>query len=453
MSEKPESDPETAPSGLGGSAFEAGRALSAVARALIPGGAHTYAKGADQFPEQAPPFLVRGRGCRVWDLDGNQYIEFALGLRAVTLGHAYAPVIEAAQGQILLGANFNRPAPIEVDCARQFLDLIPTADMVKFCKDGSTAIDAGIRLARAHTGRDMIAACADQPFFSTGDWFIQTTGMPAGIPDSMRELVVRFPYNDLAALEQLFAQHPGRIACVVLEPARTLEPAPGYLQGLKELCRRNGTVLLFDEMITGFRWHRSGAQQLYGVTPDLSAFGKALANGFALSALCGRRELMELGGEAPGRDRVFLLSTTHGAETHAMAAAIATMRVYRDEPVIEHLHRQGGRLRRGVEQAIAAHGLQQHFVLHGRNCCLLFETRDRDGRPSQSYRALFLQELIKGGVIAPSFIVSYSHTDQDIDLAIDIIADALAVYGRALQEGIEKFLVGRPVKPVFRRRW
>lgn len=437
---------------LGGSDFTRGRALARRARELIPGGAHTYAKGDDQYPERAPSFIARGSGCRVWDLDGNELIEFAMGLRSVTLGHAYPAVIEAVARQLPLGSNFNRPAPIEVECAELLHELIPCAEMVKFCKNGSDALDGAVRLSRAYTGRDLVAICTDHPFFSVSDWFIGTTPMPAGIPAQTRALTLGFRYNDLASLQALFDRHPGRIACVVLEPARLDEPAPGFLEGLQTLCRREGAVLVFDEMITGFRWHRSGAQQVYGVTPDLASFGKAIANGFSLAALCGRRELMRLGGFDHDRERVFLLSTTHGAETHALAAGIATMRTYRDEDVVGHLYRQGARLRAGVNAAAATAGVAAQVQCLGRDCAIIYTTRDAAGQPSQSLRALFLQELLARGVLAPSLMVSYSHRDEDIDLAVEAIADALQVYRRALDEGVEKYLVGPPLKPVFRPR-
>jgi glutamate-1-semialdehyde 2,1-aminomutase len=432
--------------------FAKSRRLARRAQEIIPGGAHTYAKGDDQFPEQAPGFIVRGRGCHVWDLDGNEFIEYAQGLRAVTLGHAYPRVLEAVSRQLELGTNFNRPSPIEVECAERFLEMVPGAEMVKFCKDGSTAVDGAVRLARCHTGRDMIAVCADHPFFSTSDWFIGTTGMPGGVPAWVRQQTLKFAYNDLAAVDRLFRTNEGRIACVVLEPARLEEPAPGFLEGLQDRCRRAGALLVFDEMITGFRWHNGGAQHVYGVTPDLASFGKALGNGFAVSALAGRREYMCLGGTGHDRERVFLLSTTHGAETHALAAAIATMAVYREEPVVERLYAQGRRLREGVERSIEQEGLAGYFGCVGRDCCLLFTTCGTDRQPSQPFRTLFLQEMIRRGVLAPSFIVSYSHTDRDIDATVEAVGEALSVYRRALDQGVERFLEGRPVKPVFRAR-
>lgn len=425
--------------------------LRRLAHELIPGGSHTYAKGDDQFPEEAPPFIVRGEGCHVWDLDGNEYVEYGMGLRAVTLGHAFEPVVDAARRELGNGLNFTRPSPIEVECAETLLSLVPAAEMVKFCKDGSHAVDAAVRLARAFTGRDMVAICGDHPFFSTSDWFIGTTDMNAGIPEATRRLVIKFRYNDLATLEALFAAHPGQVACVVMEAARTEEPLPGYLERLKALAHANGALLVFDEMITGFRWHLSGAQHVYGVTPDLSTFGKALANGFSVSALVGPREIMRLGGLGHDRERVFLMSTTHGAETHGLAAAMATMRFYRDNPVVETLYARGARLREGFERAVADNGLVGYVDVVSRDCNLLFGTRDADRKPSQPFRTLFMQELVARGIIAPSFVVSWSHSESDIDRTVDAAAEALRVYHRALADGPEKYLRGRPVKPVFRR--
>ncbi len=417
---------------------------------VIPGGCHTYAKGDDQFPQLAPSFIARGKGCRVWDLDGNEYIEYGMGLRSVTLGHAYQPVINAAARQLPLGTNFGRPAPIEVECAERFLELVPSAEMVKFCKDGSDAMDGAVRLARAYTGRDLIAICGDHPFFSTADWFIGSTPMPAGVPEWTRSRTLKFAYNNRESVEQLMRESGSQIACVVLEAARLEEPRDNFLSWLQETCRRHGVLLVFDETITGFRWHKSGAQHVYGIQPDLSAFGKAMANGFSVSALAGRRDVMRLGGLDHDGERVFLLSTTHGAETHALAAAIATMETYRDHDVVGHLYRQGERLRAGVTAAAQKAGVERQVECLGRPCCLLFTTRDRQGRPSQEFRALFLQELLKRGVLAPSFVVSYSHTDGDIDLTIQAAAEALGVYRQALDNGVEKYLVGPPVKPVFR---
>ncbi|MFC8833234.1 glutamate-1-semialdehyde 2,1-aminomutase [Streptomyces griseoincarnatus] len=429
------------------------RAVNGRLHAAVPGGAHTYAKGDDQYPQDLAPVIDHGRGARVWDVDGNEYLEYGSGLRSVSLGHAHPRVLEAVRRELDRGSNFVRPSVVEAEAAERFLATVPTAEMVKFAKNGSDATTAAVRLARAVTGRRRVALCADHPFFSVDDWFIGTTPMSAGIPSETTDLTVTFPYGDLAAVEALFDRYPDEIACLILEPATQTEPPPGYLQGLRDLAHRRGSVLVFDEMITGFRWSEAGAQGLYGVTPDLSTFGKALGNGFAVSALAGRRELMEWGGLRHDGDRVFLLSTTHGAETHALAAAMAVQTTYVEEGVTARLHALGERLAAGVRDAAAAMGVAGHVVVRGRASNLVFATLDARGRPSQEYRTLFLRSLLTGGVLAPSFVVSGALEEADVDRTVDAVGQACAVYRKALDAGDPTpWLGGRPVRPVFRRK-
>ena len=431
--------------------FDKSNALKHKSHDLIPGGSHTYAKGDDQYPELAPGFIERGKGCHVWDLDGNEFIEYGMGLRSVTLGHAYEPVVEAAYKQMQRGINFTRPSSIEVECAEMLLSLIDGAEMAKFAKNGSDVTTAAVKLSRAYTGRDMIAICEDHPFYSVDDWFIGTTDMSTGIPQAIKDLTVKFRYNDLESLENLFNTYPNQIACVFMEVERLDQPKENFLQDVKNLCHANGALLIFDEIITGFRWSLGGAQKVHNIIPDLSTFSKAMGNGFAISALVGKKEIMELGGLRHDREKVFLLSTTFGAETHALAAAIATMKVYKNEPVIEHLYRQGERLIRGIDQSVQEHHLEEYFGTIGKACNLLFFTRDENKQPSQPMRTLFLQEVIKHGIIAPSLVVSYSHNDEDIDRTLEAFNEALYVYRKALDEGVEKYLVGQPVKPAVRK--
>lgn len=420
--------------------------------ALIPGGAHTYAKGDDQYPEHLAPVISHGRGAHVWDIDGNRYLEYGSGLRSVSLGHAHPRVTEAVRRELDRGSNFVRPSIVEVQAAERFLATVPTAEMVKFAKNGSDATTAAVRLARAATGRPRVAICADHPFFSVDDWFIGTTPMSAGVPAATNELTVAFPYGDLAATEELLTRYQDEVACLILEPATHREPPLGYLAGLRELADRHGCVLIFDEMITGFRWSETGAQGLYGVVPDLSTFGKALGNGFAVSALAGRRELMELGGLRHRGERVFLLSTTHGAETHSLAAAMAVQTTYAEEGITAQLHALGERLAAGVREAAASMGVGDHVVIRGRASNLVFATLDENRQPSQQYRTLFLRRLLAGGVLAPSFVVSSALGDADIDHTVDVVAQACAVYRKALEAADPTpWLAGRPVKPAFRR--
>jgi glutamate-1-semialdehyde 2,1-aminomutase len=422
-----------------------------LAHSLIPGGAHTYAKGDDQYPQLSPSHIVRGLGCRVWDTDGNEYIEYGMGNRAVGLGHCNPAVIAAVKAQLDLGTNFTRPAAIEVAAAEKLLDLIPGADMVKFCKDGSDATSAAVKLARAYPGRDMIAICGDHPFFSVDDWFIGSTSIYGGIPETVRNLTVKFRYNDIESVQDLLTRYPGQIAGFVLEPVRTEEPTGNFLHKLQDLARKDGALFILDEMICGFRIHRYGGQHLYGIEPDLSAWGKALANGFSVSALVGKRRFMRLGDlTQTDHPRVFLLSTTHGGETHGLAAAIATMDIYRNEPVLEHMARAGRRLMDGVSEAARRRGIADHLFVTGHPANAVFATLDRNLRPSQSFRTVLMQETIRRGVIAPSLVVSYAHRDEDIDRTIEVFSAAMEVYARALEDGPEKYLVGPPSSPVYR---
>jgi glutamate-1-semialdehyde 2,1-aminomutase len=418
---------------------------------LVPGGAHTYARGADQYPEFMAPILVRGNGARVWDADGNWYVEYGMGLRSVTLGHRFQPVLDAVTAAITDGVSFSRPTELELLAAQDFLTLVPGADMVKFAKNGSDATTAAVRLARAATGRAVIAVC-DQPFFSVDDWFIGTTPMDSGIPAAAAAGTMKFRYNDLPSLAAVL--DTGAVAAVVMEAATALaEPEPGFLQGVRDLCDRYGALLIFDEMITGFRWSAGGAQAVYGVRPDLSCWGKAMGNGFPISALAGKREFMELGGLRTERDRVFLLSTTHGPESGSLAAFRAVAAEYTTGDPVARMEDAGRMLADGVNTIAAELGIADHLQVLGRPSCLIFTTRDPEGQPSQEFRTLFLQELLERGVLGQSFVTSTAHTEPDITHTIAACREAAAVYRKAIEQGgVDGLLVGRPVAPALRKR-
>ncbi|WP_088289161.1 glutamate-1-semialdehyde 2,1-aminomutase [Kineosporia sp. A_224] len=419
---------------------------------LVPGGAHTYAKGADQYPQGMAPVVDHGLGAHVWDVDGNRYVEYGSGLRSVALGHAHPRVVGAAAAAMARGTNFCRPSALEAQAAETLLSLVPGADMVKFAKNGSDATTGALRLARAATGRDLVAVCRDHPFFSVDDWFIGTTPMHAGIPESVRAQTLMFRYGDLDDVRRLLEAHRGQVAALFLEGVTQTEPPAGWAQGLRSLCDEHGTLLVVDEMINGFRLALGGAQELYPYQPDLSAFGKAMGNGFAVSALAGRREHMRLGGAVDDADRVFLLSTTHGAETHGLAAFLAVVDVYREEDVVRRLHATGELLRSRVTDALRAAGVAEHVRLLGLPPNLVHATLDADGERSQAFRTLFLQELLDRGVVAPSFVVSAALTEDDVAATADAVHEAGLVYRRALDEGVARHLRGRPVRPAIRAR-
>jgi glutamate-1-semialdehyde 2,1-aminomutase len=419
---------------------------------LVPGGAHTFAKASDQYPEDMAPVLVRGRGARVWDVDGNSYVEYGMGMRAVTLGHAYEPVLAAVREAIADGVSFTRPTELELLAAEDFLALVPGADMVKFCKNASDATSNALRLARAATGRDLVAYCHDQPYFSSQDWFVGTLPINAGVPDAVRSLGRSFGYNDLDSVRRVLEDNRGQVACLILEAASALaEPAPGFLEGVRALCDEHGTVLVFDETITGFRWAAGGAQSVYGVTPDLSTWGKAMGNGFPIAALAGRRELMELGGLRTDRPRVFLLSSTNGAETASLAAFRAVVRAYAETDPVATMERQGRLLADGVNAAAREAGIGEFLDVVGRPSCQVFRTRDADGDPSQAMRTLFLQEILQRGVLGQSFVISAAHTDADVEQTVEAARGAAVAYRKALDTGRpEDLFAGRPVAPAHR---
>lgn len=417
---------------------------------VIPGGAHTNSKGDDQFPYNAPRYLEKGKGCHVWDEQDRQFIDWTMGLRTMALGYGVPEIQDAAIVQIYKGSNFGRPSFIETEAAIDLLSLYPHADMVKFAKNGSTVTTAAVKLARAYTGRDYVALCKDHPFFSYDDWFIGTTACNSGIPQRISELSLGFKYNDIASLEKLFDQYPNKISCVILEAATTEHPKDEFLHRVKSLCKQHGAVFILDEMITGFRWHLNGAQKYYNIEADLSTFGKAFGNGFAVSALIGKKELMELGGLRHDKRRVFLISTTHGAENHALAAARAAIKYYKEHDVISHIWKIGQYLTESMKKLIEELQMQDYFSFSGIACNPYYVCRDKNGEVSMTFRTLFLQEMIKEGVIINYVSPSYAHSEIIVDKTVQAARKALSVYKMALTDGIERYLMGSTIKPVFR---
>lgn len=434
-----------------GFCFAGSKELSRKAHRLIPAGCHTYSKGDDQFPFFSPGFIVSGKGCYVTDLDGNKFLDWGMGLRSVILGYCYRPVLEAVYHQLELGSNFTRPSPVEVELAELLVEVIPCAEMVKLAKNGSDVTSAAIRLARAYTGRDYVAICRENPFFSFYDWFIGSTPCNAGVPKAVQELTLKFSYNDPASLEELFKQYPRQIAAVILEPVSTEPPKDNFLQKVRDLTKREGSVLIFDEMISGFRWHLSGAQGYFRVTPDLATFGKALANGFSVAALTGKKEIMELGGLDHDKEKVFLLSATHGGETHSIGAAIATIREIREKKVISHIWKIGQLLQEGFNYTCRRMGVDPFVQMSGYPCSPYVVCKDKKGDISLAFRTLLLQELIRGGILMPWVSISYSHTLEEVERTLAALEKALIVYQQALEKGAFCFLEGQPVKPVFRK--
>jgi len=418
----------------------------------IPGGAHTYSRGYDQYPSNAPQILKRGKGAYIYDEKDNEFLDYGMALRAVNIGYANERINKAAIKQIEYGNNLTRPSLIELEAAELLIDTIDSVEMVKFTKNGSTATTAAIKLARAYTGREMVARCAEHPFFSYDDWFIGSTPITKGITQKDIENTKLFNYNDIESLEQLFQEYPQQIACVILEPATIEHPKDNFLHKVKELCHKNGVVFILDEMITGFRWDLKGAQHYYNIEADLCTFGKAMANGFSVAAVAGKREIMELGSiEFEGKERLFLLSTTHGAEMCGLGAFVETVKFIKENNVIKHLWQYGKSLIDLMNSMAKDYGIEKNFVAGGIECSPYYLTFDNEGNNSLGLRTLFAQEMIKNGVLMPWIALSYSHSEKEFEITKKALTNSFEVYKKAVDEGYEKYLVGDVIKPVFRK--
>jgi len=418
----------------------------------IPGGAHTYSRGYDQFPQNAPQIFKRGKDAYLFDEKENKYLDYGMALRAVNLGYANAQVNEAAFNQIEYGNNLTRASLIELEAAELLIDLIDSVDMVKFTKNGSTATTAAIKLSRAYTGREMVARCADHPFFSYDDWFIGSTPITKGISTKDVENTKLFNYNDIDSLQKLFEAFPDQISCVILEPSATEHPKDDFLHKVKALCRTYGAVFILDEMITGFRWDIKGAQHYYNIEADLCTFGKAMANGFSVAAVAGKREIMQLGSiEFEGEERLFLLSTTHGAEMSGLGAFVESIKFIRNNKVIEHIWDYGKKLIKMMNELAVEAGLEKNFVTGGIECSPYYLTFDKEGNNSLGLRTLFSQEMIKNGVLMPWLAISYAHGELELEVTRQALKKTFVVYKKAVDEGYDKYLVGDVIKPVFRQ--
>lgn len=432
--------------------FEKSDKMIKRAQEIIPAGCHTYSKGPDQSPLLGPKVISHGKGSHVWDVDGNEYIDWAMGLTAVSLGHAFEPVLSAVRSELEKGVNFQCPSPIETELAELFLSCVPSAEMVKFAKNGSTVTTAAVKLARAFTGKKYAAYCSDHGFFSYDDWYIGTKACNSGVPEEMASLTLTFKYNDIKSVEVLFEKYPGQIACIILEPMEFDYPLDNFLHKIKDLCHKNGAVFILDEMITGFKLGFPGIHTTLGIEPDLSTWGKGVANGFSTCMLAGKKEIMQLGGIDHDKERVFLISTTHGAETHALAAAIASIKYARDNNTLVSDQKKGEEIKKQIRTLIKKHNLEKNIEIKGHPCWLLMIFKDKEGNASDGFKTLMYQELIKHGILfRGTFNISVSHTEEDLRKTFGAFDQAMSVYSKGVEEGYQAYLTGEPIKPVFRK--
>lgn len=418
-------------------------ALLERARELIPGCSQTGSKGPTHFVQGvAPTHLESGDGCHVWDVDGNEYVDYVSSLGPILLGHDYPPVTAAVQSQVEEGTMFSLPHPLQVDVAERLTEMIPGAEMVRFAKSGNDVTTVAAKLARAHTGRDVIAT---QGYHGWPDVWMADTTMDAGIPDAVGEYTEGFDYNDIESLESIFDAHPDDVAAVVTTPVNLAEPEDGFLERVRALCDEHGAVLVFDEVLTGFRFAPGGAAEYFGVTPDLGCYAKGIANGYSLSAIAGRREIMET-----MTDDEFFFSMTYAGSATELAAARATLDVLRDEPVHEHIFEKGEALMAGIEERIAAHGLDDHVSVSGFPCRFQLSFRE-EGTYKKS---LWMQECLRRGILTNgTHLLTYSHDDEDVAVTLDAYDAAFAVLADAIDAGdVAERLDGAPVGASLRER-
>jgi glutamate-1-semialdehyde 2,1-aminomutase len=411
---------------------------------LVPGGAHTYSKGRDQFPPNIRGLVARGKGARVWMDDGTEYLDWGMGLRTAILGYAHDEVDAAAIEAIRAGQNFSRPAVMERVFAERLAALFPEHEMFKFAKSGSDATAAAVRLARAHTGKSTIAMCEADFFYSYHDWFIGSTVADAGIPRFNGQLSVKFPFNDFKRLLEI-TEASGDIAAIILEPVNLEEPEDFFLHHVRELCDRKGIVLIFDEMITGFRYAYPSAQRKLGVYADLATYGKAIGNGYSVAVLAGRRDIMEHGAIGNGRRRVFLMSATHGAESSALAAADRTLEILARQ---DHARYQAACLDfvAAIARLLDVHGLAHVCQVRGLpfKVALTFA--------SDVAKTYFYWLLAEQRIMMPCIAQSFAHGPDEATRTLAAIDRALGELKAASPEAMARIVDDAVMRPVFRER-
>jgi len=428
-----------------------GKEYQKKAHYYIPAGAHTYSRTDEVFSSNAPSVFEKGKGAWAWDVDGKKWLDFTMACRSVTVGYNYDRISQAAIRQILNGNTASKASKVEVDAAELFCNTIPWVDMVKFAKNGSTVTTAAVKLARAYTGKKYIVRCRQHSFFSYDDWFIGDTVMNAGVPEEITQFTLDFDFNNIQSVENIIEKYRDQIAAIILEPVEFEEPRDNFLQKIRVLCDKYHIVYILDEMITGFRWDLQGACKYYDVIPDLVTYGKGMANGFSVAALGGKREIMELGGLDHNKERVFLISTTHGAEMSSLGALIETIAVYKELDVTNQLWKQGKKLITGINDIAKEYGIEKNFYIEGASCSPNYITKDNHEKVSNEFRTLFQQEMVKNGVVMSCISLCYEHGDNEIEFALEAIRKSLKVYQNALDSKVENFLEDRAIKPVFRK--
>ena len=447
------------------------RYLSKQINKLIPGGAHTYSRGDDQFSSNTPALFKRGKGAYLFDLKENKYLDYGMALRAINIGYDEEKISAAAINEIKKGNNLTRASMTELKAAEKFTSLIKSADMVKFAKNGSSAVTAAVKLARAYTGKEIILRCANHPFFSYDDWFIGSTVIKKGVTKSTINDTKLFKYNDIESVKKLVKKYKNKIACIVLEASTTecptyrdknvpccgkkrceLKGKKNFLKEIEQICKNNEIVFILDEMITGFRWDLQGAQNFYNVKPDLSTFGKAMSNGYSIAAVCGSRKIMEYGSiKKNNQERVFLMSTTYGGEMSSFGAFLETIKFMKKNRVIEKNWNYGKKLKNEMNLIFKKYNIYDDINVSGINCAPILNFYNQDKSISFELKTYFQQEMIKHKILMPWISLCYNHKEKEFLKTINAVEKVSFLINKALKYGIKSYIKGPIVKSVFRR--
>lgn len=407
---------------------------------LIPSNTQTLAKGPTQYVNgMAPKYLVKGKGSHVWDVDGNEYIDYNMGIGPLSLGYAYEKVDEAVKKQLEDGITFSLVHPLEVEVAEIIRNIIPNAEMVRYSKTGADVTSAAVRLARAYTGKNKILCCG---YHGWHDWYVSVTARNHGIPEAVQAITYTFDYNNIDSLKDSIDDD---VAAVILEPVVFQEPKDNFLHKVADLCNEKNVILIFDEMWTGFRMALGGAQEYFGITPDLATYSKAVANGMPISILTGKKEIMQLA------DEDIFFYTTFGGEALSLAAVKATIAEMKEKNVAAYLDQQGAKLKKGYNKIAEELGID-YTKASGYNWRSIISFDAKAGDPL-ILKSLVQQEMIKRGVLWGGFHnMSFSHTDEDIEYTLKAYKEVLPILKKAVEENNAKDLLrGKPVQPVFRK--
>ena len=415
------------------------------AEQTVPLGSQTFSKSRTQYPVGISPlYAARAKGAQIWDVDGNRYIDLVSSLASITLGYGDSEVSKAVKKQLRLGVSLSLPAKLEAEVSELIVEMVPSAEMVRFGKNGSDATSAAIRLARAFTGRDHIIVCG---YHGWQDWYIGSTTRNKGVPESVSSLTHKFEYNNIESLKVVLDSLNGQVAAVIMEPMNATYPVPGFLEGVLALTHQAGALLIFDETITGFRYSKGGAQELFGITPDLSTFGKGLANGFPLSAVVGRRDvMMEM-------EEIFF-SGTFGGELLSLAAARTVLQRQMKEDVCGELSSNGLDLSDQTERIIAENGLEGMLKISGHPSWRFLNWTATENYSVDEIKTFFMQEIFKRGVLVLStHNVSLAHKPQIVERISDAYGEVFCEMRRVIDAGtLRQKLEVEPLKPLFKVR-